>query len=67
LRFAQEFYDLAQSAFSLASSTPATSLNVIFFLLHGEQPRPALAETQRLIAAGLHLADQSRTKNAQAR
>ena len=40
---------------SLASSTPATSLNVTFFCCDGMQPRAALAEAQRLVAAALHL------------
>ena len=41
---------------SLASSTPATSLKVTFFCWRGVQPRPALAEAERLVAAALHLA-----------
>ena len=40
---------------SFASSTPATSLNVIFFLLHRKQARAVLAEAHRLVSAGLHL------------
>ena len=41
---------------SLASSTPATSLNVTFFWVLEEQLGAALAERERLVAAALHLA-----------
>ena len=40
---------------SLASSTPATSLNVTFFCVLDEQLRAGLAEGERLVAAALHL------------
>ena len=41
---------------SLASSTPATSLNVTFFCCDECSARAALAEAQGLVAAALHLA-----------
>ena len=40
---------------SLASSTPATSLKVTFFLLRGMQAGAALSKAKRLIPAALHL------------
>ena len=50
---------------SLASSTPATSLKVIFLLLAGQQPGPTLAEAERLIPSSLHLTHHEDPKTKQ--
>ena len=47
---------MISSSSSLASSMPATSLNVTLFVVLAEQLRAALAEGHRLAAAALHLA-----------
>ncbi len=59
LRLAQEFNNFLQLFFGLIDA--GHILERDFLLLHGEQPRPALAERQRLISAGLHLADHEDT------
>ena len=47
---------------SLASSTPATSLKVIFFCCMESRRARDLAEAHRLVAAGLHLAHEEHKK-----
>ena len=55
LRLAQELDDLPQLFLGLIDAGHVLERD--FLLLHGEQPRAALAERQRLVSAGLHLAD----------
>ena len=55
LRFAQEFDDFLK--LFLGFIYPGDVFKCDLLLLHGEQPRPALAERERLVSAGLHLAD----------
>src|ERR1051326_361789 len=56
LRLAQELDDFAQLFFGFIHAGNVFERNLL--LLHAQQPRPALAEAQRLVAAGLHLPDQ---------
>ena len=55
LRLAQEFDDFLQLFFGFLYA--GHILEGDLFLLHGKQPGAALAEGQRLVAAGLHLPD----------
>src|SRR5262249_52888292 len=63
LCLAQELDDLAQLFLCLVHAGHVLESDL--FLLHGEQPRPALAETQGLVAAGLHLTDHHKPEDAQ--
>src|SRR5690242_18002367 len=56
LRLAQELDDFAQLFFGLIYAGNIFERNLL--LLHAQQPGAALAEAQRLVAAGLHLPDQ---------
>ncbi len=53
LRFTQEFDNLSQFFLGFLNSSHIFERDLL--LLRGVQPRPALAETQRLVAATLHL------------
>src|SRR5438067_9639401 len=55
LRFAQEFNNFAQLFFGFIHAGHVFERD--FLLLHGEQAGAALAEAERLVSAGLHLAD----------
>ena len=50
---------------SLASSTPATSLNVTFFCCMESRRARLLPKRQRLVAAGLHLAHHEEPERAE--
>src|SRR5579864_5100310 len=63
LRLAQELNDLAQLFLGLFYASHVFERD--FLLLHGEQPRPALAKRQRLIPASLHLPDHEEPQRAQ--
>ena len=63
LRLAQELDDLFQLFFGFVNSSNIFESD--FLLLHGEQPGAALAEAQRLVAAGLHLPDHEEPESAQ--
>src|SRR5205085_4320921 len=63
LRLAQELNDLAQLFLGLVNTRDIFEGN--FLLLHREQTGTALAERQRLIAAGLHLADHHKPERAE--
>src|SRR5258707_3210122 len=62
LRFAQELNDLAQLFLRFVHSSHVFERD--FLLLHGKQSRAALAETQGLVAATLHLANHDEEKHA---
>ena len=55
LRFAQEFDDFLKLFLGFIYAGDVFKRHLL--LLHGEQPRPAFAERERLVSAGLHLAD----------
>ena len=63
LRLAQELDDLLQLFLGFIHAGDVFERHLL--LLHGEQARPALAERQRLVAAGLHLADHDEPQRAQ--
>src|SRR5579864_2219824 len=63
LSFAQELNNLAQFFLGLFYASHVFERD--FLLLHGEQPRPALAKRQRLIPASLHLPDHEEPQRAQ--
>ena len=62
LRLAQEFDDLLQLFFGFIDAGHVLERDLL--LLHGEQPRPALAERQSLVPAGLHLPDHEKPQAA---
>ena len=59
----QEFDNLAQLFLGLIHARHVLERDLL--LLHGEQPRPALAERQRLVPARLHLADHEEPQRTQ--
>ena len=63
LRLAQELDDLLQLFLGFIHAGDVLERHLL--LLHGEQARAALAERQRLVAAGLHLADHDEPQRAQ--
>ncbi len=63
LRLAQEFDDLFQLFLGFIHAGDVLERHLL--LLHGEQAGAALAEGQRLVAAGLHLADHDEPQRAQ--
>ncbi len=63
LRFAQELDDLLELFLGFIHAGDVFERHLL--LLHGEQAGSALAERQRLVAAGLHLADHDEPQCAQ--
>src|SRR5208282_4179675 len=63
LRLAQELDNLAKFFLRLIHARHVFERDL--FLLHGEQPRPALAERQRLVSTRLHLPDHEEPERAQ--
>ena len=63
LRLAQELDDLLQLFLGFIHAGDVFERHLL--LLHGEQARAALAERQRLVAAGLHLADHDEPQRTQ--